>query len=204
MPKKKIEISMTTFIDFVAASGTSRITVVRDAKKLYGEEYTPAFDYWRILRNAILEMHENGEPKNYLNKVIGSSMQVRKRTNYSNAVKAYKKWMGRKNISWFECPVTHWESGHLDVRVNPELGLSINDNDYLVKLYFRAEQLSKRRIDTMLHLIKRSFEDELDEFTPAILDIQRSKLHVPTIDIEGIEALLIGEAAAFSVMWDHT
>jgi len=39
------EISLTTFVDFVIASGTPRLTCVRNAKKQYGEYYQPAFDY---------------------------------------------------------------------------------------------------------------------------------------------------------------
>ena len=57
------EISMTTFVDFVLATGTKRLTCVKKAKKDYGKKYDPARDFYRLLRDKIMVMHQESKPK---------------------------------------------------------------------------------------------------------------------------------------------
>lgn len=45
---------MTTFVDFVTASGTSRLSKLKQAKKQYGREYDPRHDYYKPLRERII------------------------------------------------------------------------------------------------------------------------------------------------------
>ena len=47
------------------------------------------------------------------------------------------------------------------VRVNPELGISINGHPYSIKLFFKSEKPSKDRLETMFHLLLLSQVDEL-------------------------------------------
>src|SRR3972149_4835541 len=118
------EISLTTFVDFVLASGTARITCVRNAKEMYGQEYHPKFDFWQPLRNAIQELHHNNQDKTKLNAVLGELSDKKKLAAYEKCVRAYQQWMGRKRFQWVGCDSAPWQYGDLSVRVNPELGLS--------------------------------------------------------------------------------
>ncbi len=80
--------------------------------------------------------------------------------------------------------------------------LEINGTQYAIKLYFKAEKLSKRDADPMLHLIDASVEHEEHTITPAVLDVRRGKLHEPTVRKVGLNALAKAEAAAFTTLWD--
>ncbi len=112
------EISLTTFVDFVIASGTPRITAVRKAKDLYDQDYNPAFDYWKNLRETIINLHKNGRPKSVLDDLL-AEVSPRKEFNYRRCVESYKRWLGRKSIEWIGCSQVTWDFDTLAVKVNP-------------------------------------------------------------------------------------
>ncbi|MCL4455488.1 MAG: hypothetical protein M1157_07625 [Deinococcus sp.] len=198
------EVKLTTFVDFVIASGTPRITCIRKAKRLYSQDYKPAFDYWRLLRNQLVEMHEQNLGKQHLDDVVNELNDSRKVEAYQKCIQTYKRWMGRKQLAWMGCSTADWKSGHLKVRVNPELGLQINNSPYIIKLYFRAKEPSKGRLATMLYLMETTLLKQSPHVTPAILDVHRGRLIKPTSAVQGIDVLLEAEAAAFVMMWDQT
>lgn len=195
------EISLTTFVDFVLASGTQRLTCVKKAKVDYRRDYDPARDFYRLLRDAIVAMHEEAKPKEVLDGLLGTLTDHKKTLAYRECVVAYKQWCGRKQFEWVGKCTTNWTDASLTVRVNPELGLRINGTLYGIKLYFKGENPSKRRLETMFHLLRSTLPQELEGATPGILDVRRGNLFSPTRPIENIRALLIGEAAAFRAMW---
>jgi hypothetical protein len=53
-------ITLTTFLDFVAATGTARVRRVRNAKEIYGQAYEPAHDFYKQLRERIEECFDGG------------------------------------------------------------------------------------------------------------------------------------------------
>ena len=86
--------------------------------------------------------------------------------------------------------------------MNPELGLQINGQSHLIKLYFKAKKLSKTRIDIITH----SMDATLSRFAPphtcmSVLDVRHSKLISPTVPIEGLDAMLVGELAYIAAVW---
>jgi hypothetical protein len=94
----------------------------------------------------------------------------------------------------------HWQYEDLTVSVNPELGLEINGRPHRVKLYFKKEQLTERRVHSILHLLRTTAPSEPNT-TMGILDVPRSRLipfDNPTL---GVDALLQGEARSFMTMW---
>lgn len=193
-------ISLTTFIDFVVATGTARITRVRKAKEQYHQGYSPAFDFYRGVRNGIIRYHNSGEP---LRGLINDIRDAKKRKAYRSCVRGHERWMGRRQFDWVQPESSViWPCGELEVRVNPELGLTIENHEYRIKMYFKADQLSKTRVDPMLHLIKTTLTRGRQSLRPGILDVQRGKLWEPTIDIADLEALLVAEATAFMSMWN--
>lgn len=197
------EISMTTFVDFVLASGTKRLTCVKRAKSEYQRDYDPAKDFYRLLREAIIGIHQDGKKKESLDGLLGTLTDKKKLDAYSQCVAAYKQWCGRKRFQWVRSFTTDWSDGDLRVRVNPELGLYINGSLHVLKLYFKADVPSKRRLETMFHLLRLSIPNEMENAMPGILDVRRGNLFRPTREVPGIDALLVGEAAAFRTMWSE-
>src|SRR5690606_26721719 len=116
--KKKIEISLTDFIDYVNKTGTSKLTKVRQLKDRE-KNYHPAKDFYKALREGIVENHQKGGGKKDLDKIIQTLKDERKTKNYIEAIAGYKKFWGRKPINYFEPASRHWIIGDLDVRINP-------------------------------------------------------------------------------------
>lgn len=197
------DISMTTFVDFVLASGTKRLTCVRRAKKDYKQKYDPARDFYRLLRDTIINMHEELKAPEILDELIRTQNNPRKILPYKECIDAYKQWCKRKQIEWIGKYNVVWTNSKLTVRVNPELGIRINGTPHVIKLYFKGEQPSKRRLETMFHLLQSTLPQDLKGAVPSILDVRRGNLFSPNRVIGNIQALLIGEAAAFLAMWEQ-
>ena len=56
-----LRITLTDFVDIVSASGTHKTTKVRE--KLSRDDYHPAKDYYKKVREKIIDIHRNFEPK---------------------------------------------------------------------------------------------------------------------------------------------
>lgn len=197
-----MKISMTTFVDFVIARGTSRITRVRKAKEQYSQDYSPARDFYKQIREGIIAVHYDNQPLSSLT-TIANQVGDRKRDLYKECVAGYKKWHGRKKIGSFPIDNATWTHGQLDVNINPELGLSVSGENYLVKLYFKKDNPSGPLLQAALYLLSLHPLCAAGNASPAILDVQAGKLKTPTSNLAGLPALLAGDAVAFSTMWDQ-
>lgn len=193
-------VSMTTFLDFTAATGSGRIAELRQAKKRYEQDYSPAKDYYKSLREAIEECFEQGWSARSLKSTLAALPDSRKAEAFEECRQGLTKWVGRKAIASLPKSRSRWSSGGLTVRINPELHLEIADTPHLIKLYFKGEKISKQRVDVALHLLNSKAAKGT---TAGILDLRRAKLYVPTVVKPGMAALLKAEAAAFSSLWEE-
>jgi hypothetical protein len=193
-------VSMTTFVDFVTASGTARLTRVRQAKAQYGCEYDPRADYYKPLRERLVQTLKDGWSAKALRQQLASVSDGKKQANYETCRRGFTAWAGRKQLSLGDARRGVWKSGGLAVAVNPELALEINGAPHIVKLYFKADPLSQQRANIVLELLREAVAADV---TPAVLDVRRGKLFTPTVTVPGIDAFLASEAAAFSTLWDQ-
>lgn len=195
------EISLTDFVDFVISTGTPRITKVQQIKSR--PDYSPAFDFWKPLREGIREYHKSGSrDKHALNNVMLGLTDVKKTRRYLTAITAYKKFLGRKRITWFDPPSDLWSFGGLNVRVNPELGLCVNGHNYVIKLYFKNEAPTKNRLQAVIQIMHSALITHVTNGADmAVLDVASGKLTTGSFQ-PNINLLLQGEAAAFVQMWN--
>ena len=195
-----ISISLTDFIDYVSKVGASKYTKVNEV--FAREEYNPAFDFWKPLRDGIIDIHENKKDKSELNKILEGLTDKKKILRYPDLIESYKSFLGRKKYEWFEPPYKDWQTGDLRIRLNPELGLEIKGIQYVIKLYFKSEKLSQGKADLILLLmntkLKRGYYKDV---TFSILDIERNKLFEKTRLDNNHIALLEGEALSFMNIW---
>lgn len=197
------EISLTDFVDFVVKAGTPKLTKVRQIKER--GEYGPATDFWRTMREAIIDFHRRGSPdKQHFDRILTNLVDRKKRNRYPDAIKGYKKFLGRKQIQWFEPAKTLWSKEGLNVKINPELGLQISGERNVIKLYFKDEKLEKRKVDVVLALMEDALRKKIGASDKiAILDVSSNALF-PSEGLRGnIVPLLIGEAASFVKIWDQ-
>jgi hypothetical protein len=193
-------ISLTDFVDIVSKSGTPKATKVAQIKNR--PDYEPAVDFYKPLREFIVDHHKRALPKFASAEALASIADPKKMTNYPEAIDGYRRWWGNKALEWFDTPVGTFSSHGVDVVVNPELGLVVNGRSYVIKLYFKADPLSKARVDIVTHMMEETLRGSLlGGEIMAVLDVRRAKLISPTVPIPRLTAALNAELAYVAAMW---
>jgi hypothetical protein len=196
------DISLTDFVDFVTRTGNPRLTRVRQVRNR--GQYHPAFDFWRGLRQAIVRFHKQGSKDlEILDRVARTQTDPRKRVLFAHVAQSHKQFVEKKRIHWFDPPKDAWQADGLVVRVNPELGLRFDGQSYVIKLHFREEELTKRKIEMILLLM----EETLRAHCPngerfAILDVRNGNFITAGDPDPRLVALLHSEAVAFMSLWE--
>lgn len=170
------EISLTEFVDFALKSGTPQFTAVKEIKRAHEVGYHPTRDFYLKMRDGIVEMHRDNAPKSALDGLVRGTRDKNKQKLYPVLAEGYRKFLGRKAISWFEPPRCNWSFGGLVVRVNPELGLSFDGQDHIIKLYFKEDKLLKRGIEHVNYLILSALGSNAEGSSAGILDVRNGKL----------------------------
>jgi hypothetical protein len=183
-------LSLTDLVDIVSASGTPKATKVRRIK--HRPPYNPAADFYKKIRDTIIQTHERLQTKAALNQAVSGLTDPKKITSYPSVISGYKRWWGRRQLLWFDPPYEVYSAHDVEVSVNPELGLEVNGVPHLIKLYFKAERLSKNRIDIITHLMAEMLSTQCPPQTiMSVLDVRCSNLISPTVPIEGLSGILI-------------
>ena len=192
------EISLTDFVDFVIKAGSPKLTKVRDI--ISRGEYSPALDFWKAAREHISEFHRDTIDLG----VLGEPVHSRKKQRYDAAFAGYKKFLRRVgNPSYFAPPSERWTSSGLVVRVNPEVGLLVNNKRHAIKLYFKDEEPTKHRLHAVLELMRISLKKgRFEDMIVAVLDVAKSKLITADRKDPGFAILLAAEAQAFMAIWN--
>ena len=90
------QISLTDFVDIVSKSGRPKATKVIQVKER--PEYEPAFDFYKPLREHLIETHRTGQSKDHLFAVLSTLTNKTKLTHYPQLINGYKKWWGKKDL----------------------------------------------------------------------------------------------------------
>ncbi len=196
---------MSEFVDFSVLTGSPRVTKVRQLKKR-PQDYDPATDFWGPLRKAIVAFHKRpSSPPRRLAELlppIADAKQVR----YNAATKAYEKFLRQRAPGPSSTRSERWSAGPLTVRINPEIGLVIDGTRYLIKLYFKAEPLTRARSQAMIALMDAHLRSRVNPATVfAVLDIPRAKLVTAhgNASLEDVYLGLRGDALAFVDIWER-
>jgi hypothetical protein len=200
-----VRISLTDFVDFTIVNGSSRVAKVRALKKR--GNYDPASDFWRTLREGIVELHRTAQmAPTTLDSLVATQAGTRRHARYADAADGYKKFLGRRSFPWFDPPPAQWwHEGELDVRVNPELGLVVDGNPTVIKLYFKNEAPTRSRVQAVLAVLDAELASRAARGSRfAVLDVNGSRLMVPDgrWSAGDMKALLVAEARAFVDIWN--
>ena len=205
-------ISLSYFVDFVLKAGTPKLTGVRELKENRDEAYS---DFYKPIREAILDMHrrsgaasasasEGGgaaDPQ-ALDRFVASLRDERRRRIYPPIVEGYRRFLGQGRMSWFEPPIGAYPVGDVRININPELGLVIDGTPHLIKMYFRGEPLSAKRVAVTLNLVTAALARGAAPGTVfAMLDVRKARLHTLKALNPRLALLLRGEAASFSTIY---
>jgi hypothetical protein len=196
-------ISVSQFYPFVLADSMAKRTRAMAIRRTLGL-YTPAVDYWRLLRLQIADHHRYrpGPGRDALDTAIELAHPDRK-ANYTTAVTNYRRVLGRKRIEWVDQPRRAiWLADGLAIRVNPELHVTIDGDPHVIKLYLKADPnlaLTQRTANPLAWLLTTG-HGHLGR--PLVIDVLRGRAFGLTRPNTDYESLLRAQAAAFLSLWE--
>jgi hypothetical protein len=191
-------VSLTYFVDFVLKVGTPKLSGVKEFKE---HRYDHLTDFYKPLREAIVDAHEAGKPASALDDFLGTLSDERKRRIFPGLIEGYRKFL-RPGMKWFTPPHATLPVGDLEININPELGFEIDGTPYLIKTYFRGEPLAQKRVAIVLGLITAALGPGRPGTVFAMLDVKNSRLHtLKSAPSPRLGLLIRGEAASFSTIY---
>lgn len=196
-----VEVSVTKFLDFVHKSGLPRMTCLKDIKKQYGIDYAVERDYYKWVREKIIEVIKNGLPVNDLNKILNLTHKQDKIRNYRQCIEGFSTFANKHTLEWCGTDRGEWIHNGLAIIVNPELLVKVDGKKYMIKLYFKTDPISKARSECIFYLFETAMKKSKN-YTPAILNCRTSSLIQKTKTVPDIQVLLQAEADAFLTMWN--
>ena len=166
-------------------------------------QYNPATDYYKGLREAIVEFHTTGsKDPTILDRAVAEHAISHKGSKCPDRLSTYRRFLGRKNVEWFHPPKGEWRFEELVVRMNPELGLRWNGSCTVIKLYWKEAKLTRRQVEMILYMM-HSVLGPLgpDDAQMAILDIPAANLISAPVPTQNLMPLLRAEARALMELW---
>ncbi|MCH8913778.1 MAG: hypothetical protein IIA33_09455 [Planctomycetes bacterium] len=177
--------------------------MVRKQKNENAEDYEVYTDFYKAVREGIVDMHKKEQPKSALDAILNGLSDKRKQRAYAAIIAGYKRFLGRKKVSWFPPPKDDWTHAGLAVRLNPEVGLVINGERHAIKLYMREKpKLKKANADIITHLI--DFALAPGKRNPprfCVLDVRHGHLFTAPENADDLMTIVRGEAACFAEMY---
>lgn len=190
-------ISLSYFVDFVLTSGTGKLTSVKQLKQGKDERFS---DFYRPVREAIVDMHEKGLDTAVLDDLLTSLVDPREKRIFPKVANGYRKFLRQGKVTWFEPPMRDYPLGPISVRVNPEVGLLIDGRPHAIKLYFRGDPLSPQRVMVVNQLLANALGSTWPGTVFSVLDVRRAKLY-PYRPRSEVVHLLRAEAASLSSLY---
>lgn len=193
-------ISLTEFVDIVVRSGIPKMHKLSTIKNR--PPYEPAYDFYKIIREALEDTHQNGHNRTHLRQILGTLRDTKKQVNYPKIVDGYCKWWGRKSFVWFDPPSSIFSNAGVDVSINPELGLEFDGKKYVVKLYFKGDTLTKNRIELVTQLMENCLRPSVSpNVMMAVLDTRAAKLFIGSASDLRLIAALKAELRYIAELW---
>jgi len=192
-------ISLTDLVDIVSKSGSPKATKVSQVKNR--DEYQPGTDFYKQFRDGLVGIHKAGGSRNELAGILQGVSEKNRLSNYPAAITGYKKWWGKKELKWFQPPNELFSGSGVDVSINPELGLLINGERHLVKLYLKADKLTKARADLITGLMEEALGVASKDAKMSVLDVRNAKLFVGASASASFLPMIEAELAYIAKLW---
>jgi hypothetical protein len=123
-----MRVSLTSFLDYIVSSGTTRLVRVRDSNRQYEEGYAPERDFYGPLRKRIVQTFEEGWDPKRLDQLLAEVDDPKNQEPCAACRKGIRKWAGvsgKKSYEWMEPQRAVWTNGDLEVNVSPELWVKV-------------------------------------------------------------------------------
>jgi hypothetical protein len=183
-------------LEFTVAQGSTRVAAAHAAEG----DYDPRRDFYKALRERTARQLREGWNAAAFKRSRGQVKHPRTQPSYEACRRGLTTWARGKDLSARRARPGFWQAAGLEVRVNPELRLVVDGERFLVKLYFKADEMSAARAENTLFLLETMAPRGV---RGAVLDLRRGDLLVAAEPDPGLDALLASEAAAFASLLDR-
>lgn len=190
-------IRLSQFADYILTAGAGKVAQIKAIKQDHDERFS---DFYRPVREAIVDMHTKGLDTIVLDDLLASLVDPRERRIFPKVVEGYKKFLRSGRITWFEPPMRDYPLGPISVHTAPELGLLIDEKPHAIKMYLRGDPISPERIQIINHLLASAMGTAWPGTTFAVLDVRRARLY-PCRPKSETGLLLKAEALSFESLW---
>lgn len=207
-----MNVSLAAFLDFLLNAGPTRIDMVRRLK-----HQPPPDDFYKPLRDAMVDAlrtdHER-QPTvvptlSALDNLMDGldALPPREQRVFPKVIDGYWKLMRQvvprgSKPPWFEPGLRDWPVGHeVAVRVNPEIGLTIEGTPHMIQLYMRGDPISPQRIALTTTILAGALCPTWPGFMMAVLDVRRGRLYPAREPKPELVHLIHAEAACFASLW---
>ena len=194
------KISLSRWVDYLAADNQAKVTKVGEILRQYERDYSPGGDYWRPFRAGIIDFHRSEADIAALDQLVDEAPQDR-RDNYRHALAGYRRFLGRRRIELGETPrAAEWTlDDRLSVRLNPDATMHLRGEPIVVQFHLKAAlPLDQRLANPVLFMLAEAYGSEQKV---GILDVHRGRLLVPTRLRRRHEVVLRAQASAFAETW---
>jgi hypothetical protein len=192
-----VPISLGGLMDFVTATASQRITVVRKIADIYSADYQVGRDFYKDFRDALKEGMLRGDD---IRRVRDTAERTtdRKKSNYQAIAVGWEQWRKRKNLVVFTA-TERWREQQLEVKVSPALIWRQRNGARLIVPYYKGPTLSADAAQAGTRVMERVFGGEYGR--AAVLDVRRERLHIARENrSRDYDAWLSGEVSAFLQM----
>jgi hypothetical protein len=199
-------VGLRRFAQYVAASRAQRRSLVVAHRQQVETDWSPITDPYRFLIRAVVRMHEAGSGPEVLDHVVDREHSARRRTTIRSAVGDYTAWLaGAGPVTYHPAPVADWRCEDACVRVNPEIGLEVRGQRYLIKLHFaKGSPIMPTEAAIMTAVMREALGREVPpDCRMAVLDVRSGVLHTEARGTARLVDAIRAAAADFASTWDR-
>ncbi len=210
-----IQASMTNFVDWMLASGATKVAKVQDHKEHLD---TNISDFYRPVRELIVDVSQWKKGVDEFDKFVGSITDKRAIVIFPEIVRGWKRFVKKVEPTTFIPPQQDWPVGgtidlgsgreqRVAIHINPEVGLVIKGEPHIVKLYMRGEPLSQARVDVTVALMEHLKTPSNKPMKRAVMDVRKGELRFAgkrassAVARERMRVLLVAEGAGYAAAY---
>jgi hypothetical protein len=170
-----VQVGLMDFADFACKRGSKKNAQMKVIKERMGTEYELFRDFYKRLREGIVEFHKVNKPLTALDAIPRLVSDPKKRVAFAPVILDYRSFLNGKTTKWFDPPKGPWSHQNLTVRVNPELGLTFDGKDHVIKLYFKKPVLPIPQMLMTCHLMAEALHHRGEHRSYGVLDVRRKR-----------------------------
>ncbi|MFD0724386.1 hypothetical protein [Lysobacter brunescens] len=196
-----MKLQLTDFSEIATQSFAKKASKIKDVLEKGREPYSPQKDFYKRIRSAVVALHKGDAGIEGLDSLMFTLSDRKKRARYALLIPGYKRWMGKKKFGWVAPPQSTYQYRDHAISVNPEVGLERSGTVYVIKLYFKKDELTPESADVITGVMGLSLPRS-EGMIFGVLDVERSRLFVEKKTVRpGLQAIINAELAYIAEMW---